>query len=105
MMDRMKPSHDGVKPLKVFQRIWNDPVLSKVIAAVIIGAISYAYFNLNLLPLLLGFALWVLCVCVRYWKSTTGRVIRPVADIPVFRFSRRARRWALVGIFLVPIGF
>lgn len=85
--------------LTVLQRIWSDPVWSKVISAGIIAGISWLFLGNSLVKVLLIAAwlgLWIFFVYVRYSKEA-ARIIAPTAS-SVFKFGHRMRRLAISGM-------
>lgn len=88
------------------QKVWDDPVWSKVIAGVILfclGALPTERLLRNwLLSVIVGCFLlaWGFCFWVRYRK--TGKIEVPSLTGKPYRSTGAHRRWALYGIWSLP---
>ena len=90
----------------IVRKIWNDPVLGKVIAWLFIAAISSISFLLtrsarNVLVLALVL-LWLLCIYVYFLKRPIVIVSADKSRKTQAHYPRRARCLALVGMLALP---
>jgi len=96
----------------LIKRIWNDPVLSKVISVAIIGMFVVLWTILDirlnifhLSALLIGltvlFLLWILCFILYFEKKSVGETFGVPARFPAY--PKRIRRAALTGVFVIPM--
>ncbi len=92
------------------QRIWNDPVWSKVIAGVILFGLATSAtliitaltnnWLLSVVAVLFVLA-WAFCWWVYLGRATI--VLQPTHAGPSHRYRRSLRKWALLGICGIPI--